>query len=1040
MTGDESTAVTSHRDHQRDLTIVFVDMVDSTPLAERLDPETLRDVVLGYHDICQQAIARYEGFVARRIGDGVLACFGHPVAHEDDARRAILSGLSIIEEIVSLPRLASLPPDLEVQVRVGVHTGPVVLTRIGDTLELVGSTVNEAARLEAEARAGEVVISEAIRQLVEPHFVLESRGVVELKGVSRGMAVHAVRGRRDAPEPRPAVTALVDRKDERDALLTMWERTRDGLPRARHDSTVLLVAEPGIGKTRLARFVTDTATDQGGRHLVAGTRPFDVDVPFHPIAPMLSRAMSLDERAPAEARYAAVRRALDRDGADVEALAPHLAQVLDLGQDLLDDEERHEPSLVRRRIIDSIVAWWRALAARRPLVLLLDDLHWADPSTLDVVTALVDSSPVPGLLTLITARPEFEPRWMDRVSTMRIARFGRDETEEMCRLLAGDRTLTDEGLDAVLAGSGGVPLFVEGIVSSAQHGEPWEDRVPSDVRSLLDSMIYTPGVDPQFLSLLATIGPEFDVPFVADVAGYERSTVGRQCELLHRHGILDRVPVASPETFTFHHALIRAQAYDRQLASDRRAAHALVADTLARGGSTLRLDPTTTARHFDLGDRPLEAIEHYLHAVEVDQAKGAHTEARRLLERVLELLAHLRPGEQRDRIELTAQIRLALSLTSTESYGSTRALRTLQRARVLAAELGDVPRHIEVLGDIFSYHSVRGERLTSIDIVEEMRELAAPLGGRSMLDVVLLDGLLQFALGHFERSRRSYSSAIEQLEAKGVAEPDRVRTTSPTDGLASSYAMSIPLAMLLGDSAGVSRNIELGLERAHAVGGGRGAFSEGFVRSWITFERNVVGEFGAAAAAAEEMVERAERAGLPMWVGIGSAHRAIAQGHLDPDPSQDSILEMVIDAMSSMGVEAIAPYYITHRGLIRARLGDVSDGLALLDRATEVAERIGEYHYQAETLRHRARLRIEHGTSDHAAAIDDLVAALRLACEQDAPLYAARSVLDLVEVAEVQPDEDLLELAAGCVSQARSDTTDDDLRRAALLTNATPGP
>ncbi len=1013
------------QDHQRELTVMFVDMVGSTPMAERLDAEELRDLVLGYHEICDQAIHRYDGFVVRRVGDGLLACFGHPHAHEDDARRAVMAGLSIIESMGPLSRRLAPAGDLAVEVRVAVHTGPVVLTHIGDTLELVGSTVNEAARLESEASPGEVLISDATRRLVHQHFEVEPRGEAELRGVSRRMVVHAVRGPSDASEMPAAVSTIIGRDRERSALLSMWERVKrqddaqvpDDPAATSQDAIAFLVAEPGIGKTRLAQWVCDAAARDDSRSLVTRCRPFDADVPFHPLVSTLQRAMTIDDAGPVAARYAALRDGLAVDGADPDALAPHLGQLLDLGADLLDPDDAAQPALLRASIIRSLIEWFRARAERQPFVLLVEDVQWADPSTLEVVAALVRASPLPGLLTILTARPEFHAPWADEVTTLRLDRLAATDAAALCRQLAESQSLSDEQVETVLARSGGVPLFVEGLVTSVRPGRSSAEGVPSDVRSLLDSMIHAPGVDPQFVSLLATIGPEVDVELVAAVAGSDVEVVRRRCEALHDHRVLDRVPDVVPDTFTFHHALIRAEAYDQQLASDRRAAHGMVVDAIVGGASVRRLDPATTARHLDLGGRPRDAIEYYLTAIRSGQQKGAHAEARRLVERVLELLTHLPPSPARDRLELHAQLRLGLTLTSTEGYGSSRALRTLERARELARSIGDTRRHVEVLGDIFSYHSVRGERLDSIDVIREMEEVAASSEADLGVDVLMFDGLLQFTLGHFARSRACYSEAIDRLVARGVEAGGALdRIAAPTDGLAAGCAMMIPLALLADDLEGALAWTDRGLARSASLGAGKGTFSEGFVRSWIAFQHTISGEFDAAIAAADEMIRRADRAGLPMWSGLGTAHRTIAAGHLAPEPVHDELLGAIIDAMATMGVAAMAPYFLTHHGLIRARLGQPSDGIGRLTEAIEIAEQNGELHYQAETLRHRARLRLDDPASDEpSTAIADLRTAADLACEQGAPLYAATALADLVDVARVEPGAELVARVAACL-------------------------
>ncbi|HKY16706.1 MAG TPA: hypothetical protein VJM33_17405, partial [Microthrixaceae bacterium] len=759
------------------------------------------------------------------------------------------------------------------------------------------------------------------------------------------------------------------------------------------------------------QLVADLSSRVSQPPLIATSRPFDTNVPYHPLATLLRRAVDADHRSSDADLYQRVRDELTSVGCDPDELGPDLARVLDLPDDVVGVHDHdHDPASVPRRIADAFLAWWIARAATRPYVLIVEDLHWTDPSTIEVVRALVDRSPIPGLLTVITSRPEGDLSWLESRQETRLVEIadltplsGRHATE-LARYHAGDLELTDLELEQLAGLSDGVPLYVERLLATvrAKGPSPAREWAPADLEGLLTSAFTAEGVDPHLVGMLATVGREFDAPFVAQILRTEVDPVAAQLEDLVHRGLLDRDPGREPPVYAFHHALIRASAYEQQLPSDRRRAHRLVADAIEQGAQPSRLDSAAIAGHLDLGGRPARAIPLYLAAIDAIQAKGAHSESMRMLDRVLELVESLDPSPARDELELRAQVRVALSVTSTSGYGAQRALTALERAHELAGTTGQVDLSVQVLGDVFSFHSVRGDRRRAAEILVEMKALAEATGVDVDVDLLMFEGLLEFGRGHLDVAERSYLGALSEIEGeRGPAIKGHL--SLPTEPLASAAAMMIPLSWMVGRHDEAQAWIELGLRRCEELGGSKGAFSEGFVRSWITWLHAVAGDLERARLDAEAMVELGRRRGMAMWSGLGEVHRLVALALGAPHDGHTEMLGIMIDAMREMGVSAIAPYFMTQQAVAISAAGGHDEAIARFDDAIALAEANEEAFFQAETLRRRAETVLARDPERSDDAISCLHAAATLARNQHCPVFEVRALVDMLAIDAADP-------------------------------------
>jgi class 3 adenylate cyclase/DNA polymerase III delta prime subunit len=461
---------------------MFCDLVDSTPLSQRLDPEDLRDVIRRYQQVCAEAIDRFGGHVARYMGDGLLVYFGYPTAHEDDARRAIRAGLAIVEDVAALSRLIEAEQGVTFAVRAGIHTGLAVIAEMGhgerlERADVVGETPNLAARLQGLAEPNAVLISGATHRLVEDYFRCEALGPQEIKGIAEPVPVFRVIGetgvasRVDAA-PASALTPLVGRQQETDVLLEHWRQAASG-----RMQSVVLSGEPGIGKTRMVRVLREHVGEDAAR-VELRCSEFHQNSALYPLIDYYQHVLAFSTDDAPDAKSTKLEAALAQAGLPLHETFPPLANLLSLA--LPDGYELPavSPERLKQKTYEAALSWLLALTRHAPVLLTVEDLHWVDPSTLELLSLLIDRERDAPLLALFTARPEFSPPWPAGadLTLLHVGRLGREQVRDFVSRMTGGRPLPEEIIEQIIARTDGVPLFVEELTRMVLESGLVEER------------------------------------------------------------------------------------------------------------------------------------------------------------------------------------------------------------------------------------------------------------------------------------------------------------------------------------------------------------------------------------------------------------------------------------------------------------------------------------------------------------------------------------------------------------------------------------
>jgi class 3 adenylate cyclase/predicted ATPase len=669
----ESAAAAGTQAERRPLTVMFVDLVNSTSLGERLDPEDLIEVIRHYRELCGTAISRFGGHIARFLGDGILAYFCYPVANENDPERAVRAALEIVHGIAGV----SDGTGGSLQVRIGLATGRVVIGDLfaggeADKQTILGSCPNLAARLQSLAGPNEIVIAEQTYSRVNTHFVCEPLGQIELRGFDEPQGVWRVLEdvrygtQPEASRPAPSHGSFYGRDAELDLLRVLWRKAERG-----DGAAALIVGEAGIGKSRLIDHFRDKHLPPDARVLHFAASAFDQDSPLRPFVDYIYNRAGLNSADSPVDGLAKLEKVLVGGEAEKKTASSVLAGLFQLP--VRDPAVGNlTPQQLRQRTISILVEQLLGLARDEPLCISVDDVHWLDPTSGELVQILLDQVGRHRALLILSGRDDAAPNWTGRVhTTIRLGRLSAREVADMMRGLFGNEFM-ERLVHQVVRRTDGVPLFVEEVgrvllqhpveADDSALYEP-EEAVPSSLDEILAARLDRAGPARELAQAAAVVGRSVDRSILGAVYGLGESKLDEALTVLVKAGILERSFDTQRETFCFRHALLRDAAYSSLLRERRRELHLRVARILAvLNHDDVDLHPEVLAHHLTEAGQPDKAAPHWLEAARRSLARSALTEAIRMLRRGLDALEKLAEGETtlRARIQLSALLGPAL--------------------------------------------------------------------------------------------------------------------------------------------------------------------------------------------------------------------------------------------------------------------------------------------------------------------------------------------------------------------------------------------
>ena len=966
----------------RRLTISFADLVDSTALSTRVEPEIYRLLVGRYREIVQRIVQRYEGHIGSTQGDGLLAMFGHPVAHEDDARRAVQAGLDITREVARLSEQAKRRFGIELSVRVGVHRGLVYLDIAHD--DVYGLAANLAARVSALAPPGSVVVSDAVEPLVRNGFELDALPAAPVKGVGELIVHHRVMGERAVPT-RTVHGPLVGREAELASLKKHWAHAQAG---ARTGSGVVIRGEPGIGKSRLAAAAMELAERDGAVVLELSGSPFHADVGLHPVRTLIERRCGIDRDMGPRERLRRLEAALRTLAMSPAETVPLLAPVLGIAPEHGYDAVAADGPKLQELIAETVKSYTLASIGAGPGLLVAEDAHWFDASTLELLGKLLNSQS--HLLLMITGR---RGGWLPddwRVTMLELVPLTDEQTDAL--ILTLDPTVNLDQCAAVRARCDGVPFYVEQVVAGLRAASADAAEVPEALYEPLFARLRASPNAVQVVEAAALIGREVDCGLLLAVLD-----LGEE-ELDGVIGQLADALVFESRTghrWRFRHELLREVAAELAPPSVRRDLHAKVADALVEHTADRDPDWRMVADHYERAERFADTALAYQHAAADARRRGALAEARNYLTRAIGHVETVNPGQERNRQELMLRLERGLLTTAAEGFSSRAAVADIERClQVGGTDLRD-DRVFATLTSVASYYITRADLSRAQQVTELLRQGTEQ--GRDWFRPALecMPGLLAFLRGEFDAARPYFDAMVAGV----AANHDRIDAVwvNPNDLLVMARAVLGLIRMVQGDLIGAEAELTEAADYAERLPSPKGPYSTAhvrFIQVWIYTE---VGQLDRAEAFVSDLLDLSERHGFDAWRGLGT----MQQGFIDalrligpPTASSElparlSALAESVDMFRSLELKIYLTAFDGILGRLLIAAGHFEAARRRLDIGLRLAEETQMHFYDAELLRLRARTLLDPDA--RAACMGD---ALSLAHCQGAHLFELRAALD----------------------------------------------
>lgn len=982
---------------RRHLTVMFVDLVGSTGLAGRLDPEDLRAVVREYQQVVADASEPLHGYTAQYLGDGVLIYFGYPHAHGDDSKRALYAAHEILASLPALNRRLDEAYSVTLQLRIGVHTGLVVVGDVGagartEALAL-GNTPNVAARLESIAAPGTVLVSESTRALLGDQFDLVELGPRQLKGMTQEINVFESRGPSGVASAfDQAVThkllPLAGRRGELHQLLKLWERSRAG-----YGAAVLISGEAGIGKSRLIQALKDHLVLYDERWTALRASPYDANTPLHPVIALLRQVIGISDQDTPQTNYERIVTAMEPFAADRDKATMVIATLCGVVPD-----KKKSPPLELRAAAALFENLFLQLLLQGPRLLVVEDLHWLDPTTMDMTQRLMLAASQQPMMVVVSARPGFDDSVLDGLELQRIdlQPLPREDALQMIASVAGARTLAPEVCDAIVGRTDGVPAFIEELtrmlLDSAwlveKDGQllpngPAPANIPATLQDSLMARLDRLGDAKAVAQEAAVLGRAFSSELLGAISAFDQKEIDAALARLEQAQVIRRASQPGLDDWRFSHAMLQEAAYQSLLRATRQRLHLNIAQTIEERFAWLAAQrPERVARHFTLGNDVERAIGYWQWAGEQAVEKAAMREALAHAQEAMRLLDRLGPSTLRDQRELALLSIKGSATVLTQGWAARDLADIYPRAlELVSRSAGQEHVDFQVLGGLCAYHLVRGELDTVSLLADRLLRQGTAQHDRASLTVAhVCLCISEFFRGHFGHAREQ-AQLVERHHDPDLAVP--VSFLYGQDPAVIADTMVALITWLEGDVPAAMRLSERAVAASRRT---KTPFSLLWASAWhsrLLFES---GHYAQALDLADHTAQECERKG---YTYVGALANLLAGVATQRVQSPSDGIERVRAAMRTFDENPNAlsrTYFNALSAAGEMAVGEFTRADAIVQRGLETSARGGERFWRSELYRVLGELQ---SSTDRDAARASLVRAI----DQSRSLGAYRLML-----------------------------------------------
>src|SRR5215471_13271401 len=1003
-----------HREAEfRQITVMFCDLVGSTQLSEKLDPEDLQKLIDAYRRECSTAIRRYGGEVARYFGDGVMAFFGWPYAHEDDAARAVHAALEIVSGVTKISGPVTLA------CRVGVCSGPVVVGEIANStaswsMDAVGETPNIAARLQTLAVTNTVLISESTRRLVSAAFDLQDLGLQELKGVTEPVRVYRVLAAKAAASRFEAahsgsLTPLVGRSSELSLLLDRWKKVKEG-----DGQVILLSGIPGVGKSRLLHELKVHIQEEPHLLLHHQCSPYHSHSAFFPVTEQIEQAAQLTAREVDTEKIEKLKQYLPRSTSTEQLLL--IANLLSISIENHRELSGLTPQQIKNRTISTLVDTLLAFSLQRTVLCIFEDAHWLDPSTLELLELIISRIGHACVLLIVSCRPEFRPSWLahGNITIHSLTRLSHPEVETMIRDVLRGGSIPQQLVDQIIEKADGVPLFIEELTSStlsaplgtrrtSEHtAKPGSLRVPETLSDALMERLDRVAPSRRVAQIAAVIGREFSNDLLSAASQIDEGDMRSALSLLEEADIIYRVGISPFVRFAFKHVLLRDAIYDSLLRSKRQQIHADIATILKRDfPEQAENQPEVLAHHYQEAGNHQLAIQCWFESGQRALSRSANVEAIANFRKALQLLSVLPETPERIKQEIDIQLALGIPLIAVQGYAAAETREAFSRARTLCLRLGDIPEYFQALFGLWGNHWMCGKNDEALRMADEFlsrsRALSDPVllmvAHRVMGSTLLTIGEFQSSKHHFEETIRLSISQKQSLYNLYMVEPQA----------ASLLLLSWDLWFLGYPDQSLSRVSEA-LALAQDL---RHPYTAAFAHYMTSVVHLLRGDAARALASAEKSFEMSQEQRFSLYVILSRISRGRAVGDLGRLGEARVEIALGIDEARSNGVGFMLPMMDSWLADMHAKAGENRHALSIVERALTIIGDVTGRSWEAELHRQRAQILLALNPSMAREAESHLKKSIEVARKQSAKSLELRAATSLAELwwTQGRPDE-----------------------------------